>query len=539
MTEQKIEEIDRQCENYKAKQLGPRVSPGLFNARPLVILAFFVFCTVIVMLWSNNVGIWIVFVWFGVLVGFFILVRHFCRDNGDNVLKFIARSKILFICAMVICTVVALSFTFTNLYYSNLPGFNHSGELTGIVRSHNINEEGSGNFVLGNATFGGESVRGRVRVHATYLTPESTRHIQSGDIVTLRTTGLRAANNNTFNINNRITYTTQVTRVNIHTEGGSTDLRSSVHRYVDNYLHRWMSPDSANLIFAMVFGDRSLLDDEVRSNFGLIGLAHVLAVSGMHVGLVVAVILFGLRALRMPKGYQLLILIVFLGFYMYLCDFRVSIMRASIMFLIFATTRLFVRRADILSSLSLAFIITLIIFPYSMLSASFQLSYGCILGIALFYRPVSGFLERRLRLRGVARDCATLCITTDITTFPLLLLYFGLYPFGISAVANIILLPIVLLAFQMSIIAIITVIGYPLLFLVDYMVWFILWLSNGLAQINLLRVQLDGGGAWFLVYILGLIILSRYVFLRRRTKLILASACFSVYLVSLLIINLM
>jgi len=306
-----------------------------------------------------------------------------------------------------------------------------------------------------------------------------------------------------------------------------------------------MNDTSAELMYAMMFGDRSSLDNEIRETFSATGLAHVLAVSGLHVMLIMGIVVAILKLFRVPKKYQLILVILLLCFYTYLADFRYTIMRASIMFILLFINSLFLRRGDFLSAISFAAIIILILFPHALWSASFQLSFACMYGIALFSRPVGQGLERitpfaKVKwLKGFRKGYIkgiNLYTTTAITTFPFLIYYFGNFP-AIGLFANVLLLPFIILAFQMSVIALFTWVGFPLLWVVDWIVIVCLRIADWFASIDFLRLYISTTGAWYLFYFVGLVFLSRFVFMKRLHKYIVASLLFSVYLVSILIQN--
>ena len=88
-----------------------------------------------------------------------------------------------------------------------------------------------------------------------------------------------------------------------HSYDPAAGLRGVVLGYVRWYLPMFLSPGNAKLLYAMMFGDKSVLTWGLRSDFTAAGLAHMLAVSGLHVGLLFSVISLLLRWCRVPKEY--------------------------------------------------------------------------------------------------------------------------------------------------------------------------------------------------------------------------------------------
>ncbi|MCL2755587.1 MAG: ComEC/Rec2 family competence protein [Firmicutes bacterium] len=513
-----------------------------FNVRPLVLWAIIVGLTIFFGNLSISYGWWIIGIWLGVIIGFFILLNAIKNKHKDRVFVFLAGNKSFFVATIVLILAAIVSFGITTMVYSNQYHFTGNGEVTGIVRAHRIDDDGFGSVTLANVRFNDQSVSGRVRINVRNLNEESIANISFGNIIRTEAV-LSPINVSGFSVNNRIRYSASINGVDIEFIRQSNDFRSIALRHSYNFLHRFMSDGPANLIYSMMFGDRSTLDDEVQQDFRLNGLAHVLAVSGLHVGLIVAIVLGFLKILRLDKKYQFLILIFVVCFYTYLADFRVSILRSGIMFLVLAGNRLLIRRPDFLSSICLAFVIILVLFPYSLFSLGFQLSFGCMFGIALFNRPITNGLKKFLnvpvpfeKFRNLVVSSISMYTTTAITTFPFIIATFGFYS-AIGIFANLLLLPILILAFQLSAIALVTYVGFPLLYLVDVMLRFVLHASNALANMSWGQIYINTNSwiMWF--YFLGLVIMSRFIFMRRRYRYISAAILFGIYGLALLVLN--
>ncbi len=137
------------------------------------------------------------------------------------------------------------------------------------------------------------------------------------------------------------------------------------------------------LLCGLMFGEKAYMDENLYESFKQGGAAHVLAVSGLHVGLVCAAILklFGGRRNKFTHGAMLF----FLFCYVCLSNFSASVLRAALM----ATLRIAAfelrRRYDMLSAASLAAIVFMCLNPYRLFDAGFQLSYlaAYSLGVAL------------------------------------------------------------------------------------------------------------------------------------------------------------
>ena len=134
---------------------------------------------------------------------------------------------------------------------------------------------------------------------------------------------------------------------------------------------------------ALLLGQRDQLPEETARGFSDAGAAHLLAVSGLHVGLLAALLMIPLRWLLGPRA-RMVFLGVFLLGYCALLNFSAPVVRASLLMMIGAWRRVVRRTPDPLTALCAAFLLMLLFRPLDLFSASFQLSFCAVLEIAAF-----------------------------------------------------------------------------------------------------------------------------------------------------------
>ena len=134
---------------------------------------------------------------------------------------------------------------------------------------------------------------------------------------------------------------------------------------------------------ALLLGQREQLPEETRRGFSDAGAAHLLAVSGLHVGLLAGLLMIPLRRLLDPKG-RVFALGMFLLLYCALLDFSAPVVRASLLLMLSALRRVIRRAPDPLTALCAAFLLILLFRPLDLFSASFQLSFCAVLGMIAF-----------------------------------------------------------------------------------------------------------------------------------------------------------
>jgi competence protein ComEC len=149
-----------------------------------------------------------------------------------------------------------------------------------------------------------------------------------------------------------------------------------------------LSNDNTSVMRAVLLGDTSRLHWSTREIFARAGMAHLLAVSGLHTAMLAAMIYLVLRLLLIPPRWSALAMLVALGLYCILTGFRPPVLRAS--FLAFCATLPLItgRRTDILNALCLAAFLTMIVNPRAPLRIDFQLSYVACIGLILLYPSI-------------------------------------------------------------------------------------------------------------------------------------------------------
>lgn len=173
-----------------------------------------------------------------------------------------------------------------------------------------------------------------------------------------------------------------------HPGRGLKSLTYQARSWLDEKIRAVFGEESA-LPEALLAGIRDNLPPETVQAFSDVGLAHLLAISGLHVGLLAEALLLPLRALTGRKT-QFVILAGFLLFYCALLDFSAPVVRASLL-MVFAKGRRLARRApDPLTALAAAFLLILVFRPLDLFSASFQLSFCAVLGLAALLPALEG-----------------------------------------------------------------------------------------------------------------------------------------------------
>lgn len=197
-----------------------------------------------------------------------------------------------------------------------------------------------------------------------------------------------------------------------------------------------VSPGTARMLTTTFFGVRDL-DPEIRDSFRLSGLAHLLCVSGFHVGLLAAFILFLIWPARIVRPWfpvRYLIAAALVWVYVLFIGFGPAAVRAAVMITVLALVRCFQRKPLPLNTLCVAFTAVLAIAPYRLFSAGFQLSFAAVAALLLL-APKLNFVPKRRKWSHRAMALLSIPLAALLGTVPVTLVWFHSVPL-LSVPAN-------------------------------------------------------------------------------------------------------
>ncbi len=188
---------------------------------------------------------------------------------------------------------------------------------------------------------------------------------------------------------------------------------------------------------ALILGDKSLLDSEIRSAFTSTGSMHILAVSGLHIGLILQLLLaiVKLGAKWIKRSTAILFVILLLWFYALMTGFSPSVIRAVFMFSVLTWTQWKGLQASSINTLFFTAFVIVLWKPMYFFDIGFQLSYLAMLGIFLFYQKIAGIWKPKNKILYYLWEGTAIGFAAQVTTTPLTLYYFHQFP-NYFAVAN-------------------------------------------------------------------------------------------------------
>ncbi len=194
---------------------------------------------------------------------------------------------------------------------------------------------------------------------------------------------------------------------------------ASLRHALTERLRAVMGEEAGGYAAAMLLGVRNLVPSEDRDSFSRLGIAHLLSVSGFHVGVLFAAVAWALKKLRVPRAVRFPLVAALLAFYCILTGLGAPVIRATALILLREYGALRHRKSEGLHLLSAAAVINLLINPAQLFSAGFHLSYGALLGIVMvrpvLYRwPRPGSLRRRYKALDWLWNGFTLSLSVQV-----------------------------------------------------------------------------------------------------------------------------
>jgi ComEC/Rec2-related protein len=294
------------------------------------------------------------------------------------------------------------------------------------------------------------------------------------------------------------------------------DLQRKIYHFVDE--------ESGAFIGALALGNRDQLSDSVIRDFRRCGISHVIALSGLHMAIIIGIFDYFLRKMSIKRSIRSVILSLIAFSYLALTGFSVSACRSVIMIFMVYIGHLIWRESDPITSLSLATIIILLISPYALSDVSLWMSVLATLGIIVVSDIVSplGYKIKKkpLRIQLAYKLISSVSITLAAIFF---VSVFNWLCFGeisiVSPLTNLIITPIVTGILMLGVVLILCLSIYPLAKLFGTVVGFlcniVLELTEYVSNMRGITVSLQYD---FVKFIAIPFIISLVIFLLVRIK---------------------
>lgn len=511
------------------------------NFRPLVfvflgMLLGIVFASLLI---QKNLVAFIIFSILILLLAFWVLwVKLFKKSEKANFV-------VNFILCLVIGIVVSLSSGLIN-YYSfskNLLDKESKYFVTARVETCNYYSNYYVLILEDLKFYDGEiKTTSNAKMRLTFSTESEVENLEQGSHISFyssisQNSLFQDGEFNSYYYKNNLKFSASTSVEDLVVSLGELRFDETIKEKVRNILYSNMDYDTASLSYASIFGDKTMLNQNIYTFFSISGTAHILAVSGLHVGFLASIILWVLKKSKLNDKYSFAILAIILILYCYLCQFSPSVVRASIMSLVLSFSKVIGKRNDNLSSISFAGILILIVKPFYLFDLGFQLSFASCFGIFLLM-PQFERLFKKIKFDNKLTSALSLTLSAQIGTFPILMHNFEKLSF-ISIIANLIIVPLfsILFTVLISVVLINLIFGFGFLFIIpNYLYKLIILLARFFGSFEVAIVSVSGLTiiANILFYLL-LFCVSRFLIVKNYFKYALVGMCTILFVISAII----
>ena len=178
------------------------------------------------------------------------------------------------------------------------------------------------------------------------------------------------------------------------------------------------------VIAAMAMGDKSALNQETKEAYSISGTSHILAVSGLHIGIIFQLIILLLGGKRRSK-LTIILSTTIVWAYVIFIGFPASAVRAATMLSIYSMVLLSLRPDPTLNTLALAYIIMVLVNPFNIFDIGFQMSFLAVGSILLFYPLFFCLVSSHSNIIRAIWGLFCVSLAAQIGTLPLIVFYFG------------------------------------------------------------------------------------------------------------------
>lgn len=233
---------------------------------------------------------------------------------------------------------------------------------------------------------------------------------------------------------------------------------------------------------ALLIGYREDIDRDLTQAYSNTGVVHVIAISGMHLAMIYGLLLVLFRPLQKGRVANLLrgsVILILLWAFALLSGGGASILRSTVMFSFLIVGQYINRRVSVYHTLSASAFLLLCYNPFFLWDVGFQLSYGAVLSIVIFLKPVTDMFYFKNRIADHIWKLAAVTLAAQVLTTPLSIYHFHQLP-NLFLVSNLLIVPLSGIALYAELLLCTIAFFKPLAFITGY---FVSWMLKAMNEI--------------------------------------------------------
>lgn len=202
--------------------------------------------------------------------------------------------------------------------------------------------------------------------------------------------------------------------------------------------------DELGIAEALLIGYTNDLDKDLVQAYSNTGVVHIIAISGMHLGLIyVMLVWIFARApyIKNQKWLQVVLILASLWIFSLLTGGSASVLRSAVMFTIITIGKNYFKQHSIFNSLASSAFLMLVYNPFYLWDVGFQLSYLAVIGIIVFQKPIYNLLYVKNKKADYVWNMISVTLAAQVLTFPVCIYYFHQFPL-LFLITNVIAVPL-------------------------------------------------------------------------------------------------
>lgn len=261
-----------------------------------------------------------------------------------------------------------------------------------------------------------------------------------------------------------------------------------INESIKSKIDRCFQKEYGGVLKALIIGDKSNLSSETKNNFQNNGLSHILAISGMHISLILLISQKVIQKISNYNRKNKKILVSILIFYCLIIGFIPSAIRAVIMSILAICSKLFYRKNNSLTDICIAILFILIYNPYYLIDSGFLLSFGATIGI-IYVFPRINKIKFKSKILKYIFETFMVSLAVNIAIFPIVIYFFKRISISFF-ITGIIITPLVFA---------IEILGIIFIFVPSNLASIVVYLINLTMAIFLQIAKINLGGLYFKV----------------------------------------
>ncbi len=290
--------------------------------------------------------------------------------------------------------------------------------------------------------------------------------------------------------------------------------------------------DELGIAEALLIGYTNDLDKDLVQAYSNTGVVHIIAISGMHLGLIYVMLVWIFARTPLIKKSKITQVVLILGclwLFSILTGGSASVLRSAVMFSFITVGKTFFRQSSIYNSLAASAFVMLCYNPYYLWDVGFQLSYFAVVGIIIFQKPIYNLIYVKNKWIDKVWQLVAVSLAAQVLTFPICIYYFHQFP-NLFLITNIIAVPLstIILFAEIALVAF-AWIPFVGAYLGKAVAWLV-WLMNKV----ILMVNDVSFAVWdripataFTTWLLYIVVIGVAVWLLNKNKLLLKISLFS------------